>query len=160
MAGSPLGWHTEPHVTQSTIAELTELGTSQGVSLRTPSKHRVVRWTFITLGSLLVAIGVLGVFLPLLPSTVFFLMAAGCYGKSSPGAYQWLTTNRWFGRHLRDYREERGATMGAKFMSVGSLWLGIGLSEVFIDNLWVRLTLLAIALAVTAHLVLLKTIRR
>ena len=39
-------------------------------------------------------------------------------------AYHWLTTNRWFGSHLRDYKEERGATVGAKVMSIGSLWLG------------------------------------
>lgn len=152
--------HTEPVVTQSSVAELTELGTSVPVTLRAPSRHRLVRWLFVTLGSLLVGVGVLGIFLPLLPSTVFFLMAAGCYGKSSPSAYRWLTTNRWFGRHLRDYKEERGATLGAKFMSIGSLWLGIGLTEVLVDNVWIRLTLLAVAVAVTAHLMLLKTIRR
>ncbi len=118
-----------------------------------------MRWLYISLGSLLVGIGVLGIFLPLLPSTVFFLMAAGCYGKSSPGAYRWMTTNRLFGKHFREYKENRGATMGAKVMSIASLWIGIGLSEVFIDILWVRLLLLGIALAVTAHLMLLKTVR-
>lgn len=111
-------------------------------------------------GSLLVGIGVLGIFLPLLPSTVFFLMAAGCYGKSSPSAYHWLTTNRFFGRHLKDYKEEKGATLGAKVMSIGSLWIGIGMSEYLIDNLWIRLTLALVAVAVTAHLVRLRTIRR
>jgi uncharacterized membrane protein YbaN (DUF454 family) len=138
-----------------------DLGTSVGPVVRTPSRHRLVRWLFIALGSLLVGIGVLGIILPLLPSTIFFLLAAGCYGKSSPGAYRWLTTNRWFGRHLRDYREERGATLTTKFMSIGSLWLGIGLSEYFVvENLWVSLTLLVIAVAVTVHLVTLRTIRR
>ncbi|MBK6563160.1 MAG: YbaN family protein [Dehalococcoidia bacterium] len=136
------------------------MGTSQPVALRVPSRHRLVRWLFIGLGSLLVGVGVLGIFLPLLPSTVFFLMAAACYGKSSPSAYHWLTTNRWFGSHLRDYKEERGATVGAKVMSIGSLWLGIGVTEVLIDNTWLRLTLLAVALGVSAHLMLLKTIRR
>ena len=139
---------------------MADLGVSPAIPLRTPSTHRLIRWFFIALGSLLVGIGVLGIFLPLLPSTVFFLMAAGCYGKSSPGAYAWLTTNRWFGRHLKDYKEERGATVGAKVMSVGSLWLGIGVSEVLVDNPWVRLALVVIALAVTAHLLRLRTIRR
>lgn len=129
-------------------------------ALRAPSSRRTVRWVFITLGSLLVGIGILGIFLPLLPSTVFFLLAAGCYGKSSPTAYRWLTTNRLFGTQFREYREEKGATIPAKVYSIGSLWLGIGLSEYFIDNLWVRLVLVAIAVAVTAHLLLLRTIRR
>lgn len=138
-----------------------DLGASAALELRTPSRHRLLRWAYVVLGSLLVAIGILGVFLPLLPSTVFFLMAAGCYGKSSPAAYRWLTTNRWFGRHLRDYSEERGATVAAKAYSIGSLWLGIGVTEYFfIDNLWVRLTLVAVAIAVSVHLFSLRTIRR
>ena len=119
-----------------------------------------MRWLYIACGSLLVGIGVLGIFLPLLPSTVFFLLAMGCYGKSSPSAYRWMTTNRLFGRHLREYREEKGATLSTKMVSIATLWIGIGASEYFIDNLWVRLLLVAIAAGVTAHLVLLRTIRR
>jgi uncharacterized membrane protein YbaN (DUF454 family) len=145
-------------VTQTSL-EMTDLGVSQPIALPTPSRHRLVRWLFIAVGSLLVGIGVLGIFLPLLPSTVFFLMAAGCYGKSSPAAYTWLTTNRWFGRHLKHYKEDRGATVGAKVLSIGSLWLGIGITEVLVDNPWVRLILVVIALAVTAHLLRLRTIR-
>ena len=148
-ADEPLPWcDTETPVTQSTVTEMAELGVSPLPTLRTPNRHRLLRWLFIGLGSLLVGIGVLGIFLPLLPSTVFFLMAAGCYGKSSPAAYTWLTTNRWFGRHLREYKEEKGATIGAKVMSIGSLWLGIGISEYLVDNLWIRLALVVIALAV------------
>lgn len=139
---------------------MADLGASHPVALPAPNRHRLVRWFFVGLGSLLVGIGVLGIFLPLLPSTVFFLMAAGCYGKSSPGAYRWLTTNRFFGRHLKDYKEERGATLGAKVMSIGSLWVGIGLTEYFVGDLWIRLALGLIAIAVTVHLVRLRTIRR
>jgi uncharacterized membrane protein YbaN (DUF454 family) len=117
------------------------------------------RWVYVGLGSLLVGIGILGIFLPLLPSTVFFLGAAGLYGKSSPGAYRWLTTNRWFGRHLRDYKEQRGATLGAKAWSIGTLWVGIGVSEYFLDIPWVQLLLVGIGVAVTVHLVTLRTIR-
>jgi uncharacterized membrane protein YbaN (DUF454 family) len=139
---------------------MADLAGSPQITLPRPNRHRLVRWFFIVVGSLLVGIGVLGIFLPLLPSTVFFLMAAGCYGKSSPSAYHWLTTNRFFGRHLKDYKEEKGATLGAKVMSIGSLWIGIGMSEYLIDNLWIRLTLALVAVAVTAHLVRLRTIRR
>ena len=141
------------------MSEMTDLAGS-GVALRAPNRHRLVRWFFVALGSVLVGVGVLGIFLPLLPSTVFFLMAAGCYGKSSPGAYRWLMTNRLFGKELREYHEEKGATIQAKVYSIATLWIGIGVSEYFIDNLWIRLTLVAVALAVSAHLLLLKTIRR
>jgi uncharacterized membrane protein YbaN (DUF454 family) len=128
---------------------------------RVQSQNRLVRAALIAAGSVLVGIGILGIFLPLLPTTVFFLMAAGCYGKSSPGAYRWLTTNRWFGRYLRDYREEHGATVGAKLFSLGSLWLGIGISAYFVrGNIWVAGILLVVALGVTVHLLTLSTIRR
>ncbi len=100
------------------------------------------------------------IFRPLLPSTVFFLMAAGCYGKGSPSAYRWLTTNRYFGKHLKNYREERGATIPAKIASIGSLWIGIGLTEYLVDNWWIRLALALIAVGVTVHLLRLQTIRR
>jgi uncharacterized membrane protein YbaN (DUF454 family) len=132
-----------------------------GAFPRAQSQNRLMRALLIVTGSVLVGVGVLGIFLPLLPTTVFFLMAAGCYGKSSPGAYRWLTTNRWFGRYLREYREERGATIGTKVFSLGSLWLGIGASEYFFrDNLWVVAILFVVALAVSAHLLALNTIRR
>jgi uncharacterized membrane protein YbaN (DUF454 family) len=146
-------------MTEVVTGEMTDL-VSSGARIAVPSEKRLVRWVFISLGSLLVGVGVLGIFLPLLPSTVFFLMALGCYGKSSPSAYRWMTTNRLFGRHLRDYTEEKGATIATKVTSIATLWLGIGASEYFIDNLWVRLALTGVALAVTSHLLLLKTIRR
>lgn len=121
---------------------------------------RLVRGLLIAAGSLFVGIGILGIFLPLLPTTVFFLIAAACYGKSSPAAYRWLTTNRFFGRYLRDYKERRGATVGTKLFSIGSLWLGIGATLYFLSfAFWPLLILSAVAIAVTVHLVRLNTLR-
>jgi hypothetical protein len=111
-------------------------------------------------GSLLVAIGVIGIFVPLLPTTIFLLLAAACFGRSSPGAYRWLTTNRWFGRYLHDYKERRGATLVTKVTSIGALWLGIGAAVWFLGlPLWADLVLFAIAVAVTLHLLTLATLR-
>lgn len=135
------------------------LGDSGGQGQQERSRG-VVRWVYVALGSLLVGIGVVGIFLPLLPSTVFFLGAAGLYGRSSSRAYRWLTTNRWFGRHLQDYKEQRGATIGAKAWSIGTLWVGLGVSSYFIGVTWVQVLLVAIGVAVTIHLVTLRTIRR
>jgi len=148
-------------MTETHLAEASQLPELPSVQLRTPNRHRLIRWALIASGSVLVGIGVLGVFLPLLPSTIFFLGAAACFGRSSPGAYRWLTTNRWFGKHLHNYHREKGATIPAKVFSIGSLWLGIGITEYFfLENLWLRLALLVIAAAVTTHLVRLRTIPR
>ncbi len=133
--------------------------TTRAANTAAPS-GRVVRVILLASGTLLAGIGVLGIFLPLLPTTVFLLMAAACYARSSPGAYRRLTTNRLFGRYLRQYREEHGATLGTKAFSIGSLWIGIGASTFFIaPALWVDGILLLIGLGVTAHLVTLRTIR-
>jgi uncharacterized membrane protein YbaN (DUF454 family) len=141
---------------RSAPIEMEDLGPSGLVS-----RSRLTRWALIAAGSLLVGIGVLGIFLPLLPTTVFFLGAAACFGKSSPGAYRWLTTNRYFGRYLRDYKEEHGATLATKLFSVGSLWAGIGLTGyLFRDVLWIDAILLAVAAGVTWHLLSLRTLRR
>ncbi len=146
-------------MTETSLAEASDV-TPPEIEAQTPSRHRLVRWALMAAGAVLVGIGVLGIFLPLLPSTIFFLGAAACFGKSSPAAYRWLMTNRWFGKHLHDYHRERGATIPAKAMSIGSLWLGIGISQYFfVENTWVRLALLVIAIAVTIHLLRLRTIR-
>ena len=147
-------------MTQTSASELTDFGASSVPLPGRPSRHRLLRWLYISLGSLLVAIGVIGIVLPLLPSTIFFLLAAGCFGRSSPSAYRWLTKNRWFGKELREYREERGATVASKALSIGTLWLGIGLSAYLIDSTWVRVLLVVIASGVTVHLLRLHTIRR
>lgn len=123
------------------------------------SSSRLARWLYLGAGSLLVALGIVGIFLPLLPTTIFLILAAGCFGKSSPGAYRWLHTNRLFGKYLSDYRERRGATVATKVTSIGSLWLGIGAAIFFIHVTWVALILLAIAAAVSIHLFRLTTLR-
>lgn len=133
------------------------VASSSGVAI---VQSRVARVALAAAGAALVALGVLGIFLPLLPTTIFFIGATACFAKSSPSAHRWLTTNRIFGGYLRNYREHRGATVGTKTLSVVSLWLGIGGTLWFFGPpLWAEVILLAIAAAVTFHLLTLKTIR-
>jgi len=138
---------------------MAELATSTVKAPRVAAS-RVARYSYIAAGSALVGIGIVGIFLPLLPTTIFFLLAAGCYSRSSPGAYRWLTTNRYFGSYLRNYQEHRGATVGAKLSSLVALWLGIGAADYLLAlPLWVEILLLGIAVGVSIHLLRLRTIR-
>lgn len=119
-----------------------------------------LRALLLVTGTIFVGIGVLGIFLPLLPTTVFLLIAAACYARSSERAYDWLMTNRVFGRYLRNYQEERGATMTSKVFTIAFLWVGIGATIYFISApIWLAALLGVIATGVTIHLVRLKTIR-
>jgi uncharacterized protein len=113
---------------------------------------------FISLGSVFVTLGVIGIFIPILPTTPFLLLAAYFFARSSDRALHWLLNNRWFGGYIRNYREGRGMALKDKIITLSSLWITIVLTAVFIvDNGWVRLVLAAVALGVTLHLLRIKT---
>jgi hypothetical protein len=72
------------------------------------SRRPIVRIGLVVLGSLFVGLGFLGILLPLLPTTPFFLLAAACYARGSERFYVWLLTNRMFGESIRDWRDNKG----------------------------------------------------
>jgi uncharacterized membrane protein YbaN (DUF454 family) len=118
------------------------------------------RILLIALGTVLVGLGVVGIFMPLLPTTPFLLLAAYCYARSSRRFYDWLMNAKYLGDYIRNYRERRGMTLGAKVVSLGSLWVAIGYSALFAGELLlVRILLVGIALGVTTHLLRLPTCR-
>lgn len=118
-----------------------------------------MRWLLFAAGVLLVGVGVVGILLPLLPSTIFFILAGACFARSSATAHRWLTTNRIFGTRLRAYHEKRGATLGTKVVTLTSLWLGIGFAAWVVGfEVWISVGLAAIAVAVSAHLLMLTTV--
>ncbi|MFO7525789.1 MAG: YbaN family protein [Ignavibacteriaceae bacterium] len=116
------------------------------------------RYAYLTSGFLLVGIGVIGIFLPILPTTIFLILASACFMKSSPKANEWLKNNKFLGAYLRNYQDKTGLTLTAKIVNISVLWISISLSAYFLtDELYIRLLLLAIAIGVTIHLVMIKT---
>ena len=113
---------------------------------------RFMRGLLIVCGTLCVALGVIGIFLPLMPTTVFLLLAAACYARSSDRFYQKLITNRWLGTYIRNSREGRGMRARDKTVTLVLLWAGIGATMVWsVDAMWLRLVLAGIAVGVTIH---------
>lgn len=111
-------------------------------------------------GTVCVGLGVLGMFLPLMPTTVFLLMAAYCYSKSSDRFHNWLLTNRLFGKYISDYKAKRGMSIRHKVSTLVTLWLSIGVSVWLIDvRFWPTLILAAVAVAITVHIFWIKTAR-
>jgi uncharacterized membrane protein YbaN (DUF454 family) len=141
---------------------LAELGLSEYLDCehRTVGMRDLTRTLLIITGTLCVMLGVLGLFLPVLPTTPFLLLAAACYARSSRRFYHWLTTNRWFGEYIRNYREGRGIPPQQKILTLLLLWLTIGYAAWFAVSLWwVKLIRLGIAAGVTIHLARTKTFR-
>ena len=119
-------------------------------------------WNFflIAIGSLSLVLGVLGIFLPLLPTTPFLLLSAALFARSSDRFYQWLIYNKLLGRYIRDYREGRGIPLGAKIIAISLVWITIGYAVFYlVAPVWFRILLLLIALTVSIHLLFLPTRR-
>lgn len=111
------------------------------------------RGVYLTVGAISVAFGVIGIVVPLWPTTCFLLLAAWCFARSSPRAERWLQENRLFGRYLRDYRERGVVSTRVRHASLVVLWSFIGITAlVFLSRVWVVALLLVIASAVTIHL--------
>jgi hypothetical protein len=118
------------------------------------------KFTYILLGTLCVFLAGIGIFLPVLPTTPFLLLAAFFYARSSNRFYTWLITNRVFGIYIRNYREGRGIPLRQKIIVISLLWLTIGSTALLVvTQLWLQILLFGIAAGVTIHLVKTKTYR-
>lgn len=125
------------------------------------TRNRFLKWILIATGTFLVGIGVLGIFLPLLPTTIFFILAAACYARSSEKFYIWLLHNRYFGKYIRDYKMGRGMTIVSKIITISLLWATILFSAFFtVEEFYIRVLLILIAVGVTIHLLWLKTAKK
>jgi len=114
----------------------------------------------IICGFTAVGLGVLGIFLPVLPTTPFLLLAATCFAKSSQKFYHWLLHNRWFGSYIKNYREGLGIPLHIKISSISFLWITVLSSIYFVGILYIRILLLVVAIAVTTHISTVKTKRK
>ena len=103
-------------------------------------------------GVLAVLLGVIGIFLPLLPTTPFLLLAAACFARSSPRMHHYLMTHRVFGPYLRNYHEGRGIPARAKVLALLMMWSSLAYVAWRYDHLWLRLALLAVGAGVTIYL--------
>ena len=104
-------------------------------------------------GTICLIVGVIGAFVPILPTTPFLLLAAACYLRSSPRAHHWLVNSRFPGVYIRHYQSGRGLPLGMRLGSIALLWLTIGYSAIYVvENAWIRALLALIAIGVTVHI--------
>ncbi|MDI6766886.1 MAG: YbaN family protein [Bacteroidota bacterium] len=112
---------------------------------------------FIVIGTISVTLGIIGIFVPLLPTTPLLLLGAACFAKSSVKFHNWLFHNRWFGRYLTNYREGKGIPVRIKVLSIVVLWIVVGCGMIFSEiSEILKILLIMVGIAVTIHLMLLK----
>lgn len=131
-----------------------------GTAQRSPRLGRAGRSVLLVVGFLCTGLGVVGLVVPLLPTTPFLLLAAACFARSSERFHRRLLEHPRLGPFVSGYLDGSGIPARAKATAIGLLWLGISPSAVFLVPLfWVKLLLFAIAAAVTVHLLRLPTRR-
>lgn len=123
-------------------------------------RRRSVRYILLGVGWLSVTLGVIGIFLPVLPTTPFLLLAAACFARSSPRFYFWLVNHKRLGPWIRDYLQGNGIPLKAKVYAIGLMWASIGLSCYLVPWPWLRAFMLISAMLVTIYIVRQKTLRK
>lgn len=116
------------------------------------------RWALLIAGFVAVALGLIGVFLPVLPTVPFLLLALACFTRSSERYYTWLLDHDHFGPMVRPYLDGRGIQRATKFKAIALLWASITVSILLMNEvLWVQGILLAVAFGVSLYLLRLPT---
>jgi len=119
--------------------------------------RKPIKVLLIATGTFFIGLGIVGIFVPVLPTTPFLLISATLYAKSSKSFYNWLVNNKILGRYIKNYREGKGIPLKLKIITIVLLWITIGCSAIFaIDIFWVRVMLVIIAIGVTIHIIRIK----
>jgi uncharacterized membrane protein YbaN (DUF454 family) len=107
----------------------------------------------IVIGCVAVVLGSIGIFVPVLPTTPFLLLATFCFSKSSTRLNKALLNNRLFGKFLTNYFENKPIPIRSKIISIAFLWLGLGITFYFATlSTWLIMLLIIIGVAVTFHI--------
>lgn len=125
------------------------------------SNNLVLRWFWLIIGLLLTGLGLIGIFIPGLPTTIFMILAASCYFRSSQRLYSWVMNHKYFGYHVKNYRDKKGMPLKAKIMSLIMMWLFVLYAvtlAISVDLLYIKAIVIISALFGTKTILSLKSI--
>lgn len=116
------------------------------------------RILYLTFGILCVAIGTIGIFFPILPTTPFLLLAAWLFSKSNEKFHDWLLNHPVHGQYIKDYLEKKAVKKSHRTKALILLWSGIALTIYLVGKPLVGIILASIATIVTLHLLRLRVL--
>lgn len=122
------------------------------------SNNKVKKYFYLVLGFLFLGLGIIGIFLPVMPTTIFIILATGCFMQSSEKYYKWIINNKYFGRIVYNYRTFKGIEAKTRTKSLVFLWLTLIISLFLVKILWVQILLICVGIGVTIHLYALHTL--
>ncbi|MEE2652497.1 YbaN family protein [Spongiibacter marinus] len=123
--------------------------------MKSPYEHRnpVIRYSLIAIGWLSFVLGMIGLLLPVVPTSPFLILSAACFLRSSPKFYHWLTEHPWFGVYIRYYIEGQGIPKKIKALIITVLWIMMLSSAFLIVRIpWVSAVLCSIAALVSIYI--------
>jgi len=110
------------------------------------------RYFLIVTGWLSVILGVIGIVMPLLPTTPFILLAGGCFAKSSPRFHHWLVNHSFFGPIINNYQNKQGLPRHVKVRAIVFIWITLSISIYFITFVWAKICIFILGLVLTTIL--------
>ncbi len=113
----------------------------------------------IICGLVSLLMGVLGIILPLLPTTPFLLLSAYCFGKSSKTLHDWLLHNKVFGDYIKQFRQGQGIPLRAKVIILLMLWASVIYSIVMIPFLLVKIMMATTGISISYFVIFHKRFR-
>lgn len=120
-----------------------------------------MKYLLIVLGTLSLLLGVVGAFLPVLPTTPFLLLTAALYMRSSSRLYEWLLSHPYLGEYIRNFREHKAIPLRVKVVSVSLVWITLLYCAVFVARVWwMRAMFIFIATAVSIHILHYRTLKK
>ncbi len=118
-----------------------------------PVTNKVLKILLIVLGWLSVVLGFIGIFLPVMPTTPFLLLAAACFVRTSPKFYGWLVGHPKLGKYLLYYLEGKGIPLKAKFYSIGLMAISMATTSYFVPVMAVKVLLPLVGVLVALYIV-------
>ncbi|NJD36732.1 MAG: DUF454 domain-containing protein [Geobacter sp.] len=117
------------------------------------TNNRLLKWLLISIGLLCTGLGIIGIFVPLLPTTPFLLLAAACFARSSERFHTWLIEHNHLGPMISGYLDGSGIPLRAKRIAITLVWLTLGSSTLLlVKPIWAQGLLLLLAIGITWYL--------
>ena len=111
-----------------------------------------MRYLYSLLGTVSLVVGIIGIFIPVLPTTPLVLLAAYCYYRGSRRMYHWLMSHPHLGTYIKNLTEKKIIPLHTKIVTLSLLWTSLLFCAYILEPLWLKALMIAIAIGVTWHI--------